>query len=383
MGELPARQPLSPRGYQAGMNPAINTQSEQIYYSRQQILPEIGQRGLDLLKSARVLVVGAGGLGCPALSYLATAGVGLIGICDGDRVSLSNLHRQILFSYADIGDYKVQAAIRRLAAMNPFISFQAHSEALQASHAREWVRQYDLVLDCTDNFESKFLIHDACFFEKKPLIQASIYQFEGQLQVYTHQVGQACLRCLWPVQPPANCVGSCAEAGVLGVVPGLLGTWQASEALKILLGLSEQQGSETLILNLLRNDCLRLAQPVDPDCPLCGRQAQIHDVILADVLEIEGEIHKHQLDSMNPQQSRYRWVDIRSLAEREASPDWLQQVEHIPMHDIAALRALSGDQDCLLICSAGQRSARTASMLRAEGMLHIYSLINGINGLDH
>lgn len=361
----------------------MTERSEQLYYSRQRILLEVGEAGQARLKAARVLVIGAGGLGCPALSYLAAAGVGTLGLCDGDRVALSNLHRQTLYAFADVGEYKVLAAAQRLAAANPFIVLQTHRELLAAANARALVRQYDLVLDCTDNFNSKFLIHDACFFEKVPLIQASVYQFEGQLQVYTHQPGEACLRCLWSSQPTPGCVGSCAEAGVLGVIPGLLGTWQAAEALKFLLHLPGQQRHETLLLNLLSNDLLRLQQPPDPDCPLCGRQPQIHDLlVLATAPLLPGELTPLQLDSLNPLQSRYRWIDIRSAAERAESPDWVQATDHIPLENLAALRALPPARDCLLFCASGQRSGQLLQTLRAEGLQHVYALAGGLQALE-
>lgn len=358
-------------------------QSEQLYYSRQRVLSEVGEAGQARLKAARVLVIGAGGLGCPALSYLAAAGVGTLGLCDGDRVALSNLHRQTLYAFADVGEYKVLAAAQRLAAANPFIVLQAHREALGAANARELVRSYDLVLDCTDNFSSKFLIHDACFFEQVPLIQASVYQFEGQLQVYTHQPGEACLRCLWSSQPTPGCVGSCAEAGVLGVIPGLLGTWQAAEALKLLLHLPGQQRHETLLLNLLSNDLLRLRQPADPDCPLCGRQPQIHDLLTpTPAAPGPGELTPEALDSLHPEQSRYRWIDIRSAAERAASPAWVQATEHIPLENQAALQALAPERDCLLFCTTGQRSGQLLQSLRAAGLQHVYALAGGLQALE-
>ncbi|MBF2052063.1 MAG: HesA/MoeB/ThiF family protein [Candidatus Sericytochromatia bacterium] len=362
----------------------MSDRSEQLYYSRQRILPEVSEAGQARLKAARVLVIGAGGLGCPALSYLAAAGVGILGICDGDRVALSNLHRQTLYAFADVGEYKVLAAAQRLAAANPFIVLQTHRENLGAANARELVCSYDLVLDCTDNFSSKFLIHDACFFEKVPLIQASVYQFEGQLQVYIYQPGEACLRCLWSIQPTPDCVGSCAEAGVLGVIPGLLGTWQAAEALKLLLDLPGQQHNETLLLNLLSNDLLRLRQSPDPDCPLCGQQPQIHDLLAAaPAVRVPGELRPDQLDSLSPQQSRYRWIDIRSAAERAESSDWIQHTEHIPLEDQDALRALAPERDCLLFCASGQRSAQLLQSLRAAGLGHVYALAGGLQALDN
>ncbi len=210
------------------------------------------------MRAARVLVVGAGGLGVPVLSYLAGAGVGRIGIIDADHLEASNLHRQPLYSFADIGQSKAQLAATRLRALNPDIEIQPYGQRLTAANAAELVSGWDLVIDCTDNFSTKFLINDVCVNAAKPAILSSIYQYEGQLQVIRPDRHGACLRCIWPHATRDGLVGNCAEAGVLGPVPGVFGSLQALEALKILLGLPGQLGDELLVMDLLTLEVSRM-----------------------------------------------------------------------------------------------------------------------------
>lgn len=241
-------------------------------YSRQVCLPEVGAEGQRRLARSRVLVIGAGGLGCPALLYLAAAGVEGLTICDGDRLEASNLHRQTLFIDADIGHNKATAAAERLRAFHPGISVKAIPDTANAGNLPDLLRGQDLVLDCTDNFDAKYAIHDAAWQAGVPLIQAAVYQYDGWVQQINPGVDAGCYRCLWPEPPPAGCVGNCAQAGVLGVTPGLLGTHQAIEAVKALLGLPDQLTDATLYINVLNGRTQRLSRPINDVCPCRGKR---------------------------------------------------------------------------------------------------------------
>ncbi len=225
--------------------------AEQNHYLRQLTLPELGQHGQQRLKAARVLVVGAGGLGCPALTYLAAAGVGTLGIVDFDRVEASNLHRQVLFTVADIGQPKAEAATERLQGLNPHIEIVTHSEGLSRENAMTIIKEYNIVVDGSDNFPTRYLVSDACVLLNKTLVFGSIYKFEGQVSVFNYQNGPT-YRCLYPTPPDAGEVPNCAEIGVLGVLPGIIGSLLAMEALKIITGLGEVLSGRLLVYDSLR-----------------------------------------------------------------------------------------------------------------------------------
>ena len=230
-------------------------------YSRQTLLKEIGAHGQAALARARVLIVGAGGLGSPLLQYLAGAGVGCLGVVDADTLDASNLHRQPIFSLSDVGKMKVDLAAAAVRRINPTVQVESHPGRLDANNALDLVRRYDVVVDCSDNFRTKYLINDAAVLAHKPAVFASVYQYEGQLQVYKPESGHACLRCLWPDAVADGVVGNCAEAGVLGPVPGTFGTLQALMTLKILLGLSGQLEGELLLLDFMNFSSLKIKAP--------------------------------------------------------------------------------------------------------------------------
>jgi adenylyltransferase/sulfurtransferase len=236
------------------------------YYARQVNLDELGPEGQRRLAASRVLVVGAGGLGCPALQYLAAAGVGTLRICDGDRVDLGNLHRQILFAASDVGRNKAHVAADRLRAANPNIAVHAIGEAATEENLPELVGSVDAVLDCTDSFEAKYLIHDACWQAGTPVVQAAIHRLEGQVQVIDPHAGAGCFRCLWPEPPPPACVGSCEQAGVIGVTAGMLGVYQAVETLKLLLGWPQVLREATLLVDVLSGRTQRVVRQARTDC---------------------------------------------------------------------------------------------------------------------
>jgi len=248
-------------------------------YARHLILDEVGEEGQEKLMAARVLVVGAGGLGSPVLMYLAAAGVGTLGIVDDDAVDLSNLQRQIIHSTANIGTAKVKSAIESLGAINPEVRVTPHHMRLTAANAREIAAEYDLVCDGSDNFATRYLLNDACYLDRKPLVAASLLRFEGQLSTFKAYDGKTpCYRCLFREPPPADLVPRCEQAGILGSVAGVLGTLQATEAIKELLGLGRSLAGRLLIYDALEGTTRTITVPRDPACPLCGERPTIRDL---------------------------------------------------------------------------------------------------------
>ncbi len=249
--------------------------SEVTRYSRQMILSEVGGKGQKKLQDAKVLVIGAGGLGSPAALYLVAAGIGTLGLTDGDVVDLSNLQRQILHTTDRIGVPKVESGGQLLSALNPEVNLQLYPEHVSKDNIMPLLAQYDIILDGSDNFSTRFLINDACFFAKKTLISGSIFRFEGQLATIKPHEGYPCYRCLYPEPPPAGLVPNCQEAGVLGVLAGTIGVLQASEAIKEILGLGESLADRLLLYDALDMTFRKVGRPKAPDCPLCGSNPTI------------------------------------------------------------------------------------------------------------
>src|SRR6185436_18382620 len=247
-------------------------------YSRHMLLPEIGEEGQQRLKDARVLCVGVGGLGSPAALYLAAAGVGTLGLVDFDRVDVTNLQRQIIHGTADVGRSKLESARDRLHAINPGVAVEMFEARLSASNALDLVARFDLVLDGTDNFTARYLVNDACVIAGKPNAWGSIFRFEGQASVFSAPRGP-CYRCLHPEPPPPGLVPSCAEAGVLGVLPGIIGTIQATEAIKVILGIGDTLAGRLLTLDALTMQFRTLKLRRDPSCPICGDSPTIKALI--------------------------------------------------------------------------------------------------------
>jgi molybdopterin/thiamine biosynthesis adenylyltransferase/molybdopterin synthase catalytic subunit/rhodanese-related sulfurtransferase len=346
------------------------------YYARQIRLPEVGIAGQKRLCDARVLVVGAGGLGCGALPSLATAGVGVVGICDGDRIELSNLHRQPLYTVADLGLPKASIAANRLRALNPLIACHAYEELLGDENAAEIVADYDLILDCTDNFEAKYLINDLAVRFDKALVQSSIYQYEGQLFVYDPNAKGACMRCLWPEQPKLGCVGTCADVGVLGAVPAVFGALQAAEALKLLLRLPERLTGEMLFLDLLTFRSRRV--PIDKfeACTACGTGSRQEAPIALKSVEIS--LSSLRQDVL----ANFILVDIRERDEANLAP--LGDIPHLvwpaSLVQAGAIPFPIGHR-YLLCCTQGRRSRQLALLLRKEGYDQVYSLDGGLRSM--
>lgn len=249
-------------------------------YARHLILPEIGGPGQAKLLNSSALVVGAGGLGAPLLLYLAAAGIGRLGIVDDDVVDLSNLQRQVIHDTTTLGKPKTQSAAQRIAALNPDIKVDAISKRLTAANVEGLIADYDLVIDGSDNFATRYLLNDACFFARKPLVSAALLRFEGQLSVFCAYDGppHPCYRCLFPEPPPPDAVPNCAEAGVLGALAGVVGSLQAVEAIKTILDLGDSLSGKLLLIDILSMRFTTLSIPRDPACPLCGAQASISDL---------------------------------------------------------------------------------------------------------
>ena len=342
-------------------------------YSRQLALPEVGESGQARLAAARVLVVGAGGLGCAVLSSLAGAGVGSLTIVDGDRVDASNLHRQPLYGIADVGRPKSEAAAARLAAYNPAVAVHPVAASFDAKLAAELVEGADLVVDCTDNFATKFLVNDAALRARVPAVLASVYQYEGQLQVVRADRDGSCLRCQWPEATRDGLVGNCAEAGVLGPVPAVLGQMQAMEALKLLLGLPGQLENELLLVDLLELGVRRLAAPRNPACAArCVRLDAAGAAASSDDIDVA-------LPLAAAAAAGYRIVDIREPMESRFEPMPVAGSEALPLGRLLdGGLELDARRPCLLVCAHGVRSRAAAELLRARGHANVWSLHGGL-----
>jgi adenylyltransferase/sulfurtransferase len=347
------------------------------FYARQMRLPEIGAAGQAKLKAARVLIVGAGGLGSPAAIMLAAAGVGRIGIAEFDRLEASNLHRQILYSAADVGQPKADLAAARLKATNPFIDIGVHAVKADAGTLPGLFAEYDIVLDCTDNFTAKYLLADAAILFGVPVVQASIHRFEGQVLTIDPKSDGGCLRCLWPEPPPEGTIGNCAEVGVLGVVPGLFGTLQAAEALKILLGLPGALDRHLFIMDALSLETRKIARRKDAACPLCGEHPTINALTLPEIVPFELDAAVLTPDAL----AAFRIVDLREPDERADAP--LPQAEQWPFSTFDPAHPPFDDSvPVLLVCGIGRRSRIAAGQLRAQGWDRVYSLIGGAPSLN-
>jgi sulfur-carrier protein adenylyltransferase/sulfurtransferase len=342
-------------------------------YSRQMALKEVGARGQTKLRSSRVLVVGCGGLGVPVISYLAGAGVGCLGLVDSDRLEPSNLHRQTMYALGDVGQPKAELAAARVRALNPDVDVRIHAVRLDASNASGIVGQYDLIIDCTDNFSTKFLLNDVCVQKRLPIIFSSVYQYEGQIQVV--RPDGACLHCIWPEATRDGIVGNCAEAGVLGPVPGTFGSLQALEALKLLLDLPGQLGQELLVLDLLTLSISRVRAKRAATCPdHTRRTAQASDTM---PLEVDFESLDDALAA------GFEIVDIREPHELAKLPTPAKRARHIMMAELLHGKPeLTPSGKSLLVCASGRRSLAAAQELRSRGVNSVYSLRGGIAKLN-
>jgi adenylyltransferase/sulfurtransferase len=349
-------------------------------YSRQTRLREVGEAGQAKLAASRVLVIGAGGLGCPVISYLAGAGIGTLGIVDGDRLDASNLHRQTMYNASDIGQYKAELASRRVTALNPTVKVQIWKEPLTAANTVEVFGQFDLVVECTDDMRSRYLSSDAAVVSATPLILASIYQYEGQLQFVAAQPGAPCLRCLWPQVPAPEAVGSCTLSGVLGPVPGVLGAMQSTEALKYLLGLPQPNAGALSLVNLIDLSIQRLPIDAADGCATHGGCIAVARRALARAVDEEAiDLVFDRLDDAVA--AGFRLVDVRNAEEWASDPMPVVAALQVPSAQVMEWADEFADGRYLLVCASGRRSGHAARLLRDEGMQNVYSLAGGLNAL--
>jgi molybdopterin/thiamine biosynthesis adenylyltransferase/rhodanese-related sulfurtransferase len=356
-----------------------------VRYSRHLTLEEVGVEGQVRLKSARVLCVGAGGLGSPAALYLAAAGVGTLGLVDFDDVDVTNLHRQVLYTTADVGRPKLEAAADRLQAMNPGLDLELHRVTLDASNAIDLISRYDVVLDGTDNFTARYLVNDACVLAQRPNAYGSIFRFEGQATVFKPNEGP-CYRCLFPEPPPPGMAPSCAEAGVLGVLPGIIGTIQATEAIKLILGIGEPLIGRFLIYDALRMRFREIKLSRDPACAVCGEDPSIHQLTAYEgycSTATKGEpgtdmdITVKELKERMDRGEAPTLIDVRE--PNESAICSIPGAILIPQAQLPQqLAAFDKNQEIVVHCKSGGRSGRAVQYMTQQGFTNARNLTGGI-----
>lgn len=367
--------------------PELNN-DEVARYSRHLIMPEVGMNGQLKLKSASVLCIGAGGLGSPVAMYLGAAGVGRIGIVDFDVVDYSNLQRQVIHGTPDVGRSKLDSARDRLNAINPEVTVETHDVALSSENALELLANYDVIVDGTDNFPTRYLVNDACVILGKPNVYGSIFRFEGQASVFATKDGP-CYRCLYPEPPPPGLVPSCAEGGVLGILPGVVGTIQATEAVKLIIGVGEPLINRFMIYDALRMKFRELKLRKDPDCPVCGETPTVTELIdyeqfcgitgaatedvSSEVLDTTVEDLKTRIDGKD----EVLVLDVREPQEFQICR--IPGSTLIPLNDLPQrLAELEGYKDMVVHCKSGVRSAKAVKLLHEAGFSDAKNLRGGI-----
>jgi adenylyltransferase/sulfurtransferase len=368
------------------------TNDEVKRYSRHLIMPEVGVDGQEKLKKGSVLCIGAGGLGSPAALYLAAAGVGTIGIVDFDVVDFSNLQRQVIHGTSDVGRSKLASAKDRLLELNPHVNIETYETALSSKNALDLFKPYDVILDGTDNFPTRYLTNDACVILGKPNAYGSIFRFEGQASVFATK-GGPCYRCLYPEPPPPGLVPSCAEGGVLGVLPGVVGTIQATEAIKLIMGIGEPLIGRFLIYDALRMKFRELKLKKDPDCPVCGTHPTVTELI--DYEQFCGVAPAATEVAMSTTNSNETETDVKELKRKiDAKDDFFlldvrepneYQIGKIPGSTLIPLgevpqrvTEIPRDKEIIVHCKMGGRSAKAAAFLRQQGYTNVKNLKGGI-----
>ncbi len=370
-------------------NPATEaglSHEEILRYSRHLLLPEVGMEGQQKLKAARVLLVGAGGLGSPAALYLAAAGVGTLGLVDSDALDVTNLQRQVLHGTAAVGRPKLDSARARLADLNPHVRIEPFATRLTSANALEILRTFDVIVDGSDNFPTRYLVNDACVLLGKPNVYGSIFRFDGYASVFDACVGP-CYRCLYADPPPPDLVPSCAEGGVLGVLPGIIGSIQALEAIKLVLGVGQSLVGRLLTFDALRLRFREVTVEKDPDCPICGTHPTVTELIdyeafcgyreTGDVRR-ETEISAPELAAERGRNPDLVLLDVREPFEHDIAA--IPESRLIPLGELPArLRELDGHAAIVAYCHHGVRSARARDILLAAGLANVRSLRGGID----
>lgn len=358
-------------------------------YSRHLILPEVGLAGQKKIKAASVLCIGAGGLGSPIAMYLAAAGIGKIGIVDFDTVDYSNLQRQILHTDADVGRSKAESAKETIHGLNPNCEVVIHNTRISSENALDLIRPYDIVVDGTDNFPTRYLTNDACVLLNKPNVYGSIFRFEGQASVFAPHLGGPCYRCLYPEPPPPGMVPSCAEGGVLGVLPGIIGCIQATEILKLAIGKGTSLVGRLVLFNALDMKFRELKLRRDPECPVCGDHPTIKELI---DYEVFCGIEPPSQENGNPDevtvQDMKKALDdpklgIKVIDVREPFEYEIARVEGVPLLPMSQLQQrfteLDPNQQYYLLCKVGARSHSAAEFLREQGFKYVKNVTGGTN----
>ena len=362
------------------------TQEELARYSRHLSLPEVGIDGQKKIKDSKVLVVGMGGLGSPVSLYLAAAGVGTIGLVDFDVVDISNLQRQVLFGIDQKDKSKLQSATERLKNLNPHTQYNLHEVALSSENALDIIKDYDIVVDGTDNFPTRYLVNDACVLLDKPNVYGSIYRFDGQVSIFNYNKGP-CYRCLYPSPPPPGLVPSCAEGGVLGVLPGIIGTLQANETLKIILGIGDLMVNRFLLFDALTMEFNELKITKDENCVVCGANPSITKLIDYqqfcgipsddDKEEYFDEITVQELNNLMNNGQLPTILDVRENHEVEIAK--IDGTIHIPMREILnRIAELDSNDKIIVHCKSGQRSAKICKILIENNFKNVKNLKGGI-----
>ena len=357
-------------------------------YSRHLIMPEIGMEGQEKLKNSSVLIIGSGGLGCPLSLYLAAAGVGKIGLVDFDTVDFSNLHRQILFSANDVGKSKADTAKKRLHEVNPNVEVITYNVPFKSDNAKQIAEGYDILIDGTDNFPTRYLVNDLAVLTGKPNVFGSIFRFDGQLTVFDAKQGP-CYRCLYPEPPPVGMVPNCAEGGVLGILPGIVGVMQATEAIKLITGSGKPMIGRLLIFDALQMGFKEVKVRKNPNCPICSSKATIKELIdyeefcgvkvideVVDNTSLEisvGEL-KQAIDK-NP--SQYYLLDVRNPQEWDIC--YIEKSVMIPLGELAnRVNEIPKDRKIITICHTGRRSLTALNTLKLAGITNVKSLKGGV-----
>jgi sulfur-carrier protein adenylyltransferase/sulfurtransferase len=370
--------------------PAAELDNDEIRrYSRHLIIPDVGMEGQKRLKHAKVLAVGAGGLGSPTLMYLAAAGVGTLGIVDFDVVDETNLQRQVIHGQADVGRPKAVSAMESIREINPYVEVRLHQERLDSSNALEIFREYDLIVDGTDNFATRYLVNDACVLLGKPYVWGSIYRFDGQASVFWAEHGP-CYRCLYPEPPPPGMVPSCAEGGVLGVLCATVGSIQVTEAIKVLTGIGEPLVGTLMIYDALEMSFRSIRARKDPECPLCGKNPTITELIDYEAFcgvvsdealaaAADSSITPTELKAMQDRGDDFLLVDVREPGEYEIVR--IPGSVLIPKGDLPGqLSTLPTDRPIVLHCKSGVRSAEALALLHGAGFTSARHVQGGVLG---